>query len=129
MVLEYLDKLERDVIIKGQGDLFVTGQRKYVSVKRSSLMDTKFGKTLGEVIDTDIVIAFEIYGLIRKSRGFMKHVGMLRKQNPGQQIKSIKCPLVNFSQIRYEDIARLAPHLMQGFPEFKERLLKLRGFK
>lgn len=130
MVLkEYLDKLEKEVILKGQHDLFVTGHRKYVPVRRSSLMDTKFGKVLGEIIDTDAIIAFEIYGLMRKSWGFIRHVEKLRQENPGQQIKSLKCPLVYFSQIRYEDIARLAPHLMQDFPEFKERLLKLRGFK
>jgi hypothetical protein len=124
---QYQALFESRVIAQGV-EKGLLGQIERVSTKPRALARGSFGKVIGTVLDARGALCLDYYGLHKLSRGLMELIGHIRLEEKGTQIRYIECPVVHLSSVRFEDISRLAPDLMEGFPHFKKRVLDLRGF-
>jgi hypothetical protein len=127
---DYLEKFERDVVIRGisRGDL---GKTELVPVRIGKLAKTRFGKLVGAKSDSWQAFAIDYYGLLKPSLGFEKSVAEKAEQLGNRQLKKMEVVVVHFAAIRIEDVAKIGEDeaITAGFPRFKERILKERGFK
>lgn len=124
---EYLEALEKEVLVRAIADNLLGTPRK-VSVRQGKLDATNFATLLGAEVDTDIPLAIDYYGYVKKSRGFKKYLMDIRESAEPSQIRSVSVPVVHFAALKVEMIAQLSPHLVGSFPWFKGQMLKLRGF-
>ena len=107
----------------------VVGKMESVPVLSGKLAKTNFGKRIGLKVDSNFVFAINYYGLFKKSNGFMSHFNETRGRLKGRQIKTISAPVVHFSSLKLEDLAKIDPNLLTQFAEYKNMILVLRGFK
>lgn len=120
----YLPLFEEVIVARGIAK-GILGKDRLVPVRSGRLWGVKFGRSIGEKIESELSFAVDYYGYIKKSTGFFAEVAELQ----GVQVKMMGTKLVYFASIRIEDIARLSSSLVQDFPDFKEFILSLRGFK
>ena len=98
-----------------------------VATKNCKLSNYDFGKRIGDVIDTEIVLVIDYYGYLKRSKGFLEK--MRSKVNPLP--KELRSYMVHFASIKMEDIAAMTSDIsvMLDFPRLKNEILILRGFK
>ncbi|MHA1886666.1 MAG: hypothetical protein ACTSX0_01450 [Promethearchaeota archaeon] len=118
-----LKAFEKNIIIKG----FEIGHfSRTMVVGRNCHLDSKeFGRIMGKYIDTDRVLTIDYYGLLKKSRGFLKHIQQTNA-------KKIESEIISFASIKMEDIVFLSPldvSIMIGFPRLKNDILIYRGLR
>lgn len=119
-----IDDFERNIIVGGIIDKRFT-KKSLVSTKRGKLSKQEFGKTIGDVIKTKIVLAIDYYGHIKRSEGF------LNKMNSMDVLPTeMRSYLVYFASIKMEDIVARTNDVgvMIQFPKLKNEILTLRGF-
>lgn len=126
-MLEYLKKFEQMIAVGVSNNTFQKSE--LVSVRGSRLGKTKFGILIGFTIDSDVEFVIDYYGFFKRSRGFVSHIKLLRKETPKKQIKAITTTTVHFASIHVEQISSLSPCLVAAFPKFKNFLLEKRGFR
>ena len=110
----YLIRLEQEVIVKGIGTTYTTLTKFWVKDGKLEIPELK-----GD-IDTDLSVIVSYYGYVRKSRGFRNQKGIEEKRD---------CHLIQFNQIKFEHILKLAPTLVNDFVEFKQQLVNIRWSK
>jgi len=121
---EYLNSFENRIIIPGlEKKMFC--KEGMVTLKNGKLANTAFGKFIGNLLECEEILAVDYYGHIKKSKGLLDMV----EKYKGIEIKSVLVPVVYWASIKNEDIAMLAPDLLDNFPLFKSFLIDLRGFK
>jgi hypothetical protein len=87
-----------------------------ISTKNCNKNLHKFGQILGRVFLTKKICCIDYYGFLKKSSALL-------------QIKDQKFVLVDFCYFQSIKIQDLSPHLILYFPQFKDTVLKIRGFK
>ena len=107
----YLIRLEQEVIVKGISTFYNTQTKFWVKDGLLLIPELK-----GD-IDTDLSVIVSYYGCVRKSRGFRNQTGVEEKR---------ECFIVQFNQIKFEHILKLAPTLVNDFVEFKQELVNIR---
>ncbi len=117
----YLRAFEERVVLRG---LSVLGRTELVPMRNGRLVRTLFGRHVGVLFSYPDPVAIDYYGLYKKSSAVMEEMKALR----GRQVRMIEAVVVHFASIRIEQVALVEPGLVAGFPAFKERLLRLRGF-
>lgn len=120
-----IEDFEKNIIVGGILDKrFI--KKSNVSTKKNKLLRHDFGKVIGEVVDTRIILAIDYYGYIKKSIGFLNKFESI---NP--RPKEIRSYLVYFASIRMEDIVARTNDIkvMLDFPRLKNEILILRGFR
>lgn len=117
----YLARFERDVIVRGL-DEGLWGTTSHVAIRPGRLEREPVGKLLGSRLACDASLAVEYYGHVKKSIGFMSRAAEIEHFG----VRTMVAPLVNFSTVRVEDVARLAPDLVAGFPAFKAEIVAAR---
>lgn len=125
---EYITQFEREVargIILNNTD----PKMELIPIRPGKLARTKFALFIGNIFPDELIFAIDYYGFFKKSTGFEDYVLELRGKYPGEQIKAISASVVHFAAIKIETVAECAPTLLADFIEFKQVLLKLRGFK
>jgi len=123
----YIKKFETEVVLSGV-EAGVFTKEENVSLRPGKLSAKTFGKTMGQVIDTDEVLVIDYYGFQRKSRGFFNRVAALQRHLKDRQVKSIKAPIVHFGSVKIETLAKLTDdfEILGGFPKFKDWVVQLR---
>lgn len=119
-----IEEFEREVIIKGLENGGLNSLRKQqVPVDRCKLSRT-FGKCIGSVVDTDLILTVDYYGYLKKSRGFYKAA-----ENVDD--KTIRSNLIHFASIKIEDITNVTQNVdvIVGFAKLKNQILIERGFR
>lgn len=118
----YLNEFEQNVIIKGvlSG---VLGRVQFVSMKNCKLSRTEFAKIMGLEFPCIRPIAIDYYGLIKKSSACS-----CITEEDGKIIKMLEMPIVHFASIRIGHINLLYRSLLSDFADFKEEVIRLRGF-
>lgn len=129
MELERFQKLvtnfEKNIIIDGikKGRF---SRRVVVSTNYCKLARKNFGKRIGNVIDTDLVVVIDYYGYLKRSRGFIK------KYRRNSFPKEVLSHVIHFASVKMEDVVALVPNnvaAMLDFPRLKNEILILRGFR
>ncbi len=120
---DYLTEFEEKVIVQGV-EKNILGRPEMVAVRNGKLSKTPYGRLVGGVISTDVLMAIDYYGLTKKSLGFSAIV-----RDIDGQVRILESQVVHFASIRIENVAELATELVAEFPAFKHKLLKERGFK
>ena len=121
-----VDDFEKNIIVKGiESKRFSKSDT--LSTKNCKLANHNFGRSLGDVIDTDFVLIIDYYGYLKRSRGFID--GII--DSKGDQLKEITTHVVHFASIKMEDIAAMTSDIsvMLDFPRLKHEILVLRGFR
>jgi len=121
-----IDDFEKDIIVGGIAKKVFT-KRADVPTKRGKLSYQEFGKTLGNVIDTRLVLAIDYYGHIKKSLGFLEKMKSCGNPLPAE----MNSYLVHFASVKMEDVAAMTDdvRIMINFPRLKNEVLILRGFR
>lgn len=124
----FLDRFEREVIVNG------IEKKKYkpfikvcsTSISQGKLFDTDFGRSIGESINTDMILTIDYYGYLKKSKGFLDYI-----KNLDTHVKKIDSHMIYFASIKIEDIVRVVDEidLIASFPKLKDQILTHRGFK
>lgn len=123
----YLRRFEERVVIKGSVSGVLGASERIFLKHKTKMFYTPFGQAFGDDLDTDEILIFDLYGLLKKSRGFHSLRNILISENVGQ-VRSVIIPIVHFAAIRFEEVAKLAPELVWDFSKVKKALLDLRGF-
>ena len=123
--VKYMNMIEQRMLIPGMLKGLYTRRIK-APIRSQKLQSTKFGEFVGPIFDTSAVMVIDYYGLLKKSTGLMERVGELERQ--GFEIKSATVPVAFFSEVKLEQLSEFSPALVPSFLEFKEHLVKLRGF-
>jgi len=120
-----VDDFEKNIIVGGVLDKRFT-KKADVSTKRNKLLSHDFGKIIGDVVDTKLVLAIDYYGYIKKSEGFLNK---LNSMNP--KPKGMRSYLIYFASIKMEDVVARTNdvRVMLDFPRLKNEILILRGFR
>ena len=129
-ILTYLKEFETRVVIEGAVSGMIGASERVSLRSKTKLFLSDFGKTFGSDLDTDEIVVFDLYGLLKKSRGFhaLKNIIDSGSFDRSGQVRSIFAPVIHFASIRYEEILHLAPDLIMEFSSIKRALLDLRGF-
>lgn len=122
---QYLKKFEKKVLIAGMEQGILSATDRMVPIKPGRLNTTAFGQALGENFDYHEPLAFDYYGMLKKSSGF---VGLWRKYADRFEIKSALAPVIHFASVKVEHINNLDPDLVLDFVAFKKKLVELRNF-
>lgn len=119
---DYLRELEQRVVVEGiiRGTF---GQIMNIPTKAGKLNATPFGQRIGQEFPCEAVCAIDYYGHFKRSSSFMA----LARQNPERAFQT--GIVVHFAGVRTQHVIKLAPELVMQFPDFKEELLALRGFR
>lgn len=127
---EYLEKFERDVVIRGVSNELI-GKVELVPVRMGKLSKTRFGQLIGPVCDSYQRFAIDYYGFLKQSVGFQEEVASKTDKLGSRQLKKMEAVVVHFAAIRIEDVAKIGENesITAGFPRFKETVLRERGFK
>jgi len=102
------------MVVKGIGTIYTTQTKFWVKDGKLFIPEL-----LGD-IDTELSVIIAYYGHTRKSRGFRNQTGKEEKR---------ECFIVQFNQIKFEHILKLAPTLVNDFVEFKQQLVNIRWSK
>lgn len=125
----YLSQFEHDVLENGVV-YGVLGRISRIPVAKGRLAGTSFGRFMGPWIQSDALFAVDYYGLLKRSSGLYQEAMRLQKGLlVGRQVKMMSAGVVHFASIKLDQMSRLAPHLLREFSEFKEIILKARGFQ
>jgi len=117
----YLSKFEARVIVAGiDGGRWGTPTN--VTIRPGKLAQSPIATLVGTRFFYPRPAAIEYYGLVKKSLGFMELAAKVHEFGIG----TIRAPLVNFSSVKIEDVAALAPDLVDGFVPFKKRIKEIR---
>lgn len=116
---KYMKQFENDVVAKGviSG---ILGKLQFVSIKKCKLATSNFAKSMGLEFDNPIPFAIDYYGLVKKSTGCQS-----AQRFEGMQ----ELTVVYFAAIKINHINFLRRELLIDFVDFKEEVLRLRGFK
>lgn len=126
---KYLAQFEHDVLEQGV-TTGILGRVSRVPVAKGRLANTPFGHFLGPWVQSNALFAVDYYGLLKRSSGLYQEARRLQKGLlVGRQVKMMSAPVVHFASIKLGQMSRLAPHLLMEFSEFKETILKARGFQ
>jgi hypothetical protein len=120
---KYLKQFEIWIVVAGVRT-GVFGQKEVIPARRGKLADTPFGRTIGLKFDSELPLAIDYYGHMKKSTGFFEMIAEV-----DTQVRMIECPVVHFASIKLDDIVELSSTLISDFPVFKREMLRLRGFK
>jgi len=120
---EYRDAFEREIIIAGH-EAGMLGKLETVTTRQNRLITTSFGHLMGSELDYDGLLVLDYYGLLKASRAWYR-ASQEQRQN-GQRF--IKAPVIHFPSVKLEYLAKLAPHLIVEFSDFKQAVLEARGF-
>lgn len=127
--LKYLTDFERKVIVEGVRRRRL-GKWELVPIRPGKLSATTFGVTIGLFIPTMEPLAVNYYGHYKKSVGFEHYIAKEIKDLTGSQLRMYKSTVVHFASIGIEEVAAAGNDMLTAkFPEFKDWILKLRGFK
>jgi len=123
----YLLEFERSVIKLGvERGVFGDGKEEVVPLRSGKLSKEPLGEFVGDIFDSDKVIAINYYGLYKLSRGIFRAVESVKIMFP--DVRSIKSPVVHFNSLKAENIIALAPNLAPGYDEFKKYIVRLRWY-
>jgi len=120
-----LSDFESNIIINGIiKKRFIT--KTLIPTKNCKLSNHDFGKKLGMVIDTDIILVIDYYGYLKKSKGFINKLKTRKLY-----LKELESYLVYFASVKMEDIAFMTSNVsvMIDFPRLKNEILIFRGFR
>jgi hypothetical protein len=106
----------------------ILGVTKPVPAHIGKLHKRKICKVMGVEIATDVVMAIDYYGYMKKSRGFNSQVKEVMENYKGSQVKLLDAKVVHFNSVRLEVLAKLAPELVTQFGDFKKAVLDAREF-
>jgi len=106
----------------------VLGDDKPVPAHFGKLHKRKICKVMGLEIDTEVIMAIDYYGYMKKSRGFNSQVKEVMDNFKGSQVKLLDAKVVHFNSVRLEVLAKLAPELVTDFGDFKKAVLDAREF-
>lgn len=125
---KYRDDFEALVVVKAvkDGEL---GTVRAIPVRNGRLSRKQFGALMGTTVQSDVALAVDYYGLLKKSKGCSALIAEIRNDYKGKQVKAVRVPVVHFAQIKLELIAMLSPGMVADFAEFKKTVLNARGFK
>jgi hypothetical protein len=127
---KFLSVFEQVVILPGmvKGKL---GRSELVPIRSGKLAKTHFGREMGEILLSKEVAVVDYYGHLKRSIGFIEKANQVRSDLPGRQLRMVESSIVHFASIKIEMVAKLSPDilLVAKFPEFKNYMLALRGFK
>ena len=126
IMADYMENFEQKVMIPCV-DAKVFTRKIMVSTKRPKLLFTKFGRFVGEAFKHEDLLVLNYYGLNKLSTGFLNKVQKLR--NEGFDIKTVETIVVYFAAIKMANITTFAPELTNGFTDFKDYLVDMRGFR
>jgi len=121
-----VDDFEKNIIVEGIVQRRFCKRTK-IPIRNCKLANHEFGKRLGDIIDTDIILVIDYYGYLKRSKGFIHKV----KSEDKSYSKELKSYIVHFASIKMEDIAAMTSNIavMLDFPRLKNEILILRGFK
>ncbi len=125
---EYMAAFELTVLASAvnQGLL---GRREVLPVRPGKLTRSQFGTKIGAVFSSKVSFAVDYYGLLKRSSGLLDEIKWIQDELRGRQVKAVESIVVHFASVRIEDVARMNPALVGGFPVFKKAVLDSRGFK
>ena len=128
----YLKLFESEVLIPGI-KIGNFSRKELIPVRRGRLSNTRYGRTVGILFESEIPFVIDYYGHLKRSSGFQSAVSQIRKNGSteGRQIKRIESLIVHFASIKLDQINRLTknPEILINYSTFKDSLLKLRGFR
>lgn len=119
---DYLSCFEQDVIVKGMSN-GMFGQIMNIPVRPGKLAESEFGRMLGQEFNADAVCAIDYYGHFKKSSSLLN---LIRDRTDRSFHTGI---VVHFASIRAQHVIKLAPHLVTQFDDFKDQVLRARGFR
>ena len=127
---KFLSVFEQVVILSGTGK-GVLGRSELVPIRSGKLAKTHFGREMGEILLSKEIAVIDYYGHLKRSIGFMEKAAQVRSDLPGRQVRMVESSIVHFASIKIEVVASLTTDilLVAKFPEFKNYILALRGFK
>lgn len=125
---EYMRRLEAEVMVTGASACRF-GRVDPLPVRPGKLTKTRFGMVIGATFTSEVPLAVDYYGLLKRSTALLDQIEIVRQEVHGHQLKVLSSTVVHFASIRIEYIAELAPDLVAQFPVFKRYVLDLRGFK
>lgn len=122
----YLTKFETRVVIAGILARRFTS-RDGVVIRRSLRLDkSPLGRLVGNRFRWERPAAIEYFGVVKRSTGFVELAGLVHEPLRRYGLCELYVPIVNFSSVTVEDVARFAPDLVEDFPAFKERMVRAR---
>ena len=105
------------------------GRREVLPVRPGKLTRSHFGAKMGTSFQSPVSFAIDYYGLLKRSTMLFAEIQWMQDELRGRQVKAMESVVIHFASVRIEDIARLTPELVGGFPTFKKTVLDARGFK
>lgn len=122
---KYQSDFEAKLISK---PLQALAKEELVAVRPGKMAKSKFAMMLGNTFNLGEPVAIDYYGHFKKSTGLLKWVVVFRKEHMGTQVRMVTAKVIHFASIKIEHVADFAPELVAGFPQFKDMILKMRGF-
>jgi len=104
------------------------GKIKSVPVHHGKLHKRRIAQVMGDEMDTDLLIAIDYYGYMKRSRGFKNYVKEVMEKYKGSQVKLASATVVHFNSVRLEILAKIATNLVADFGDFKKAVLDAREF-
>ena len=120
---EYRDAFEKEIVIAGY-EAEILGKMETVTTRQNRLITTPFGHLMGSELDYGRLLILDYYGLLKASRAW--YAESEKHRTDGQRF--ITAPVIHFPSIKLETLAKLAPHLIVEFHDFKQAVLEARGF-
>lgn len=127
--LNYLNKFEK-VIAAGVTQNII-GKTTLVNVREGKFACTKYARTLGERVNSEVPFVIDYYGYLKRSKGFIILIRDKEEAIRNRQIKCVHAKVVYFASLKIEEIAEVtaSQYLRSGFSEFKKLILYWRGFE
>lgn len=121
-----INNFEKNIVVKSIIQKRFS-RKEIIATKNCKLFNYDFGKMVGSIIDTEIVLIIDYYGYLKRSRGFLKKMRSKGRPFP----KELRAYVVYFASIKMEDIAIMTSDVsvMLDFPRLKNEILILRGFR
>ena len=103
------------------------GKNSVVSARSGKLANSVFASRVGLHLDSDVEMAIDYYGLIKKSSRLLAELHVLGLL--AGQLKSLETTVVFFPTVTEKVVEVYSVGLAKDFLWFKTCLLKYRGFK
>ena len=127
--MNYLNKFEK--VIEAGVTQNIIGKDTLVNVREGKFACTKYARTLGERVNSEVPFVIDYYGYLKRSKGFINLIRDKEEAIRNRQIKCVHARVVYFASLKIEEIAEVttSQYLRSGFSEFKKRILYWRGFE
>jgi len=126
----FMKKFEKEVLLQGIASGHFRKEEE-ISIRPGKLSMSKFGRVMGQIIDSDEIFVIDYYGLQKKSRGFFDRCESIQRHTKNGQVKKIRAPVVHFGSIKIETLASITKDVefLGNFLIFKNEIISIRWGK